>query len=160
MLVLLVKSTIFFPSSMLLWGKKTLICIHSLLDMPLFSFNHGGNLYYPNIYVWRLGDEESAELALVFFGDVRRGYPLAVPRCSARYSMTPRYSSPTSDCWPSSATSLCPLNDDKVPSICLCTVLASNAYGSWSTMERCYPVHPVMEVGSRLPCASCIQLWE
>ena len=43
--------------------------MYSLRDMPLFSFNHGGNLHTLRSVV---GDcaEESAELALLFFGDV------------------------------------------------------------------------------------------
>ena len=69
-------------------SKKTFICMHSLLDMPSFSFNHRGTrITLRSAFggVWRLCDDESAELvrfAVLNSEMFCHGCLLAVLRCS------------------------------------------------------------------------------
>ena len=97
--------------------------MRSLRDVPLFSFNHGGNSYTLRSV---FGDcaEKSAEVALLFFGEVsprvstggaQVQWATEVDAHCASYFTTQRYCSSTSR-WPSSAMSRCALEEYKIPS--------------------------------------------
>ena len=102
-------------------------------DMPLFLFNHSGNLHYTKFCVWRLSRGERSAALLKCFVDT--GHLLVASRGSKHTGWMCKVSHHAEVFllheqltfeWDISLLS----GGCIVPGICLCTGLVGNAYGS------------------------------